>query len=511
MERKKRKEVSAIQGADLALGGVLSNMAAQLKEMKEQMAPGKVMAVGQATNKRRYGGDDEEDKEEEEEESEQTTKAKTTQKKIKNQPTRKQGTDKVQNPQQARTSEAQAPATQLAPWPVVAPMGNKNRADGLSRIKWVQPGEAKKEMSPVDGFLEEDDMQLHVNAWALKVKDDGVQEGRPMWFAPTTFVKDERPNPVKRSSDDTEGRSGGAFQASFWQGTTTGITRVTRNADGMPIYKKGDNLRLFLREFEDHAFGRKWDTPIMLQKVNGVVECQLKIEEITTDCLGWMTFKTEMWTEYGDLRRDEIEEDITFDETNVEDFEESIALCAENKEWNEKEKLEQGEAEIDEKLEGTGKSQRGNDKDGKMEVSIKGLQERVKEKEELLTHGVASHIPEIMKDAQVEKMEKEVESMRVEMSKVKEEQQELKKQVGLLNIALGSKNKEVEKKKVEREKLEREVGKLEGKVNKQEKKMEALRKVSQEGETEMPTKIAEWNDELRFEIRSVTETPHAPG
>ncbi|GBG60308.1 hypothetical protein CBR_g4263 [Chara braunii] len=347
-----------------------------------------------------------------------------------------------------------------------------------------------------------------------------------------------------------------------------GSRRVTRDADGMPIYKKGDNLRLFLREFEDHAFGWEWDTPTMLSKVNGVGECQLKIEEITTDCLGWMTFKTEMWVEYGDLRRDGIKDDIIFYGTNVEDFEDSLTLYAERKGWKEEEKLEQvmarvdpmeyesmrkikeegsklrsdldklirlhellrddcewlleGGVEVAEKLEGAGRSQRGNDEDGKMEASIKELQEMVKEKEELLNQGVASHIPEILKeiqglrkreesrDAQVEKMEKEVESMRVEMSKVREEQQELKKQVEALNIALDSKNNEVEKERVEREKLDKEVGKLEGKVNKQEKEMEALRKVSQEGGAEMPTKIVEWNDELGFEIRSITGTLHAP-
>ncbi|GBG80735.1 hypothetical protein CBR_g31290 [Chara braunii] len=60
-----------------------------------------------------------------------------------------------------------------------------------------------------------------------------------------------------------------------------------------------------------------------------------------------MTFKTEMWAEYGDLRRNEIEEDIIFDETNVEDFEESIALCAEKKWWKEEEKLEQVMTRVD--------------------------------------------------------------------------------------------------------------------------------------------------------------------
>ncbi|GBG89390.1 hypothetical protein CBR_g49181 [Chara braunii] len=347
MEKRKRKEVSAIQGADLALGGVLSSMAAQLKEMKEQMAPGKVMAVGQATNKKRYGEEDEGDKEEEEEEPEQTTKAKTTQKKIKNQSTGKQGTGKGQNPQHAGTSEAQTPATHLTPWPVVAPMGNKNRADGLSRIEWEKPEEAKEETPPVDRFLEEDDMQLHVNAWALRVEDDGVREERLMWFATTTFVKDERLNPVKGATMTWKGGVAGPSRSASGKERRQGLRRLTRDADGMPIYKKGDNLRLFLREFEDYAFKREWDTPTMLMKVNGVGECQLKVEEITTDCLGWMTFKTEMWVEYGDLRRDEIEDDIIFDGTNVENFEDSLPLCAEKKGWKEEEKLEQVMARVD--------------------------------------------------------------------------------------------------------------------------------------------------------------------
>ncbi|GBG87063.1 hypothetical protein CBR_g44519 [Chara braunii] len=60
-----------------------------------------------------------------------------------------------------------------------------------------------------------------------------------------------------------------------------------------------------------------------------------------------MTFKTEMWDEYGDLRRDEIENDIIFDETNVGDFEDNIALCVEKKGWKEEEKLKQVMARVD--------------------------------------------------------------------------------------------------------------------------------------------------------------------
>ncbi|GBG81729.1 hypothetical protein CBR_g32721 [Chara braunii] len=359
-------------------------------------------------------------------------------------------------------------------------ISSKDKDTGKDRVEvGAEEEEMVKEeegMSKVEEDLEEEDMADKEEAGAIKE--------------------------ALRAAMTRKGGVAGPSRPASGRERRQGSQRVTRDTDGMPIYKKGDNLRLFLREFEDHAFRREWDIPTMLLKVNGVGECQLKIEEITTDCLGWITFKTEMWTEYGDLRSNEIEEDIIFDGTNMEDFEESIALCAEMKGWKEEEKLEQmtvsgslleGGAEVAEKFEGAGRSQRGNDKDGKVEASIRELQERVIEKEELLTQGVASHIPEILReiqrlrkreesrDAQVEKMGKEVESMSAEMNKVREEQQELKKQVESLNIALGSKNKEVEKERVERQKLEKEVGKLEGRVNNQEKEMEALKKVSQEG------------------------------
>ncbi|GBG73220.1 hypothetical protein CBR_g12937 [Chara braunii] len=72
----------------------------------------------------------------------------------------------------------------------------------------------------------------------------------------------------------------------------------------------------------------------------GIRECGETMEEMATDCLGWMTFKAEIWAKYEDLRRDEIEDDIIFDETNLEDFKESIDLYAEKRQWEEEEKLE---------------------------------------------------------------------------------------------------------------------------------------------------------------------------
>ncbi|GBG91865.1 hypothetical protein CBR_g53845 [Chara braunii] len=121
---------------------------------------------------------------------------------------------------------------------------------------------------------------------------------------------------------------------------------VTRDSAGMPLYKKGDNVRQFLREYENHAIIREWDVPTMMRNVTGVGECRKAMEEMAMKVFGWQSFKVAMWAKYADLRRDEIEDNITFDGTNLEDFEDSIGLCAERNRWDDEEKLEQAAIKV---------------------------------------------------------------------------------------------------------------------------------------------------------------------
>ncbi|GBG62266.1 hypothetical protein CBR_g29874 [Chara braunii] len=116
---------------------------------------------------------------------------------------------------------------------------------------------------------------------------------------------------------------------------------VTKDFKGMSVYKEGDNLGIFLREFEEHAFRREWSTRTMLEQVAGLGECNEVIDEIALECLGWLDFKAGMWAKYVDLTRDEIEDDIIFDGTNLEDFEDSINLCSEKRRWGERKIMEQ--------------------------------------------------------------------------------------------------------------------------------------------------------------------------
>ncbi|GBG75043.1 hypothetical protein CBR_g19556 [Chara braunii] len=108
----------------------------------------------------------------------------------------------------------------------------------------------------------------------------------------------------------------------------------------------------------------------------------------------------------------------------------------------------------------------------------------MKEKTELFTQGVASHVPEILKeiqrlrareekrDMQWAKVEKEMEGLKTEVEKTKNEQRKLEVKVETLSTALDNKSKEAETEKVGREKLEKEIGKLEAKVSEQGKAIE---------------------------------------
>ncbi|GBG58617.1 hypothetical protein CBR_g17 [Chara braunii] len=367
-----------------------------------------------------------------------------------------------------------------------------------------------------------------------------------------------------------------------------------------------------------------------VDKVAGLGECNEVIDEIALKCLGWMDFKADMWAKYRDLTRDEIEDDIIFDNTDLGDFEDSIRLCSEKRRWGERKMLEQvmrritpreyeavkkikeesdtrgsflvkmrkayplevqrqkkkqllqeqglwidkrgerierraqmedrgnitapqqgndeyraqgeddsikedktqmgehdgkevegngkagkvkkgdekvkgkekdseknemagpsetaeestsnelirlnelprddcewileGEAEVDDRLKGVKEERRRE-----LEVPFQELQDRMKEKTELFTQGVASHVPEILKetqrlrareekkDMQWAKVEKEMESLKAEMEKAKIEQGKMEVKVEALSIALDNKRKEAETEKIEKEKLEKEV------------------------------------------------------
>ncbi|GBG88481.1 hypothetical protein CBR_g47951 [Chara braunii] len=148
--------------------------------------------------------------------------------------------------------------------------------------------------------------------------------------------------------------------------------------------------------------------------------------------------------------------------------------------WEDCEWFHEGEAEVADKLE---KMEEGKRRE--LEIPIQKLQDRIREKTELLTQGVASHVPEILKeiqrlrareekkDMQWTRMEKEVESLKAEIEKTKIERGKLEVKVEALSTTLDNKSKEVETGKMKRKRLEREDGKLEAKVSEQGKVIES--------------------------------------
>ncbi|GBG70879.1 hypothetical protein CBR_g8179 [Chara braunii] len=68
--------------------------------------------------------------------------------------------------------------------------GNRNRADGLSRVDWGKNSQRViEDAPPVDGFLDsEKDVRLHINSWSLVV-GNYVTHGRPAWLTPPRHVR----------------------------------------------------------------------------------------------------------------------------------------------------------------------------------------------------------------------------------------------------------------------------------------------------------------------------------
>ncbi|GBG63054.1 hypothetical protein CBR_g36539 [Chara braunii] len=58
-------------------------------------------------------------------------------------------------------------------------------------------------------------------------------------------------------------------------------------------------------------------------------------------CIRWRVCKVRLWRYMGEFPMDDVEDDLRFDGTNLEDFVESLQLTAERGEWSEEEKRKQ--------------------------------------------------------------------------------------------------------------------------------------------------------------------------
>ncbi|GBG63147.1 hypothetical protein CBR_g36916 [Chara braunii] len=117
--------------------------------------------------------------------------------------------------------------------------------------------------------------------------------------------------------------------------------RISRNLEELPIYRVGDSLRAFLRDLEEYAFRREWGNREKIANVRGAEMYKRRNEGVVAGCTRWRVCKERLWRDMGEFPRDDVENDLRFDGTNLEDFVESLQLAVERGEWSEEEKRKQ--------------------------------------------------------------------------------------------------------------------------------------------------------------------------
>ncbi|GBG77764.1 hypothetical protein CBR_g24212 [Chara braunii] len=78
-----------------------------------------------------------------------------------------------------------------------------------------------------------------------------------------------------------------------------------------------------------------------IANVRGARTYKRRIEGVVAGCTRWRVCKVRLWRDMREFPRDDVEDDLRFDGTNLEDFIESLQLATERGEWSEEEKRKQ--------------------------------------------------------------------------------------------------------------------------------------------------------------------------
>ncbi|GBG82350.1 hypothetical protein CBR_g34634 [Chara braunii] len=108
--------------------------------------------------------------------------------------------------------------------------------------------------------------------------------------------------------------------------------------DGTPekYWVSGSRLKKFQIRGEERMGDRE-----KITNATGAEMYKRRIEGVVAGCTRWRECKLRLWKDMGDFPRDDVEDDLRFDETNLEDFIDNLQLTAERGEWNEEEKKKQ--------------------------------------------------------------------------------------------------------------------------------------------------------------------------
>ncbi|GBG66400.1 hypothetical protein CBR_g60053 [Chara braunii] len=301
-----------------------------------------------------------------------------------------------------------------------------------------------------------------------------------------------RRDPWKEEAMAQRGAVAGPSGPALRKGGQRREQRISRNLEELPIYRAGASLRVFLRDLEGYAFMREWGDREKIANVRGAGMYKRRIEGVVAGWTRWRVCKVRLWRDMGEFPRNDMEDDLKFNGTNLEDFIESLQLAAERGEWSEEEKrkqliADQTKADGDEQEE----EEAAEERKRSMKVSMvprkkklgkkraiknerKEVQERVSEKEEGVEEaeerkevqggckapkikrtkgkrpiGEKEETSEIgrkedEKDGQVEKLMRDMEEMREEVKELKKEKEELQKEMSQLRATLNVRSRELE-------------------------------------------------------------------
>ncbi|GBG71199.1 hypothetical protein CBR_g8502 [Chara braunii] len=220
-------------------------------------------------------------------------------------------------------------------------------------VKYPNPEDRRRVVEYLDGKIRTDVPRYssgpYASPWFCFVKPNGVLRWvQDLQRLNAVTVRDagglpnaDQRDPWKEEAMAQRGAVAGPSGPALRKGGQRREQRISRNLEELPIYRAGDSLRVFLRDLEEYTFRREWGDRERIANVRGAGMYKRRIEGVVAGCTRWRVCKVRLWRDIGEFPRDDVEDDLRFDGTNLEDFVESLQLAAERGEWNEEEKRKQ--------------------------------------------------------------------------------------------------------------------------------------------------------------------------
>ncbi|GBG67118.1 hypothetical protein CBR_g81542 [Chara braunii] len=217
--------------------------------------------------------------------------------------------------------------------------------------KYPNPEDRRRVVEYLDGKIRTDvagySSGPYASPWFCFVKPNGVLRWvQDLQRMNAVTVRDAGGLPdADQLSEACAGMTLGKEEAMAQRGAEAGPSGPTLRKGGQRreqrISRNLEELPIFLRDLEEYAFRREWGDREKIANVRGAGMYKRRIEGVVADCMRWRVCKVRLWRDMGEFPRDDVEDDLRFDGTNLEDFVKSLQLAAERGVWSEKERRKQ--------------------------------------------------------------------------------------------------------------------------------------------------------------------------